>query len=450
MCLHQLTNFGFRSEILKCCSRGVLALAFTLSSLTAVVSSAASPPIRPLGPRPGDVYREYAVHNGADDWRVTDPAATAAGAKKFLPNPIIELDIADLDGAIRAEVLLDRWGGHLKTTDKQIRFNNQIWLTVSEIAKTPIGHRPEMYYSQDNPIIEVPIEHLHVGKNTIEGTCGTIDGYGWGQWGLYSVILRIYYDPTSKTHSEVTIADPASGATFSDDPTVSVDAVAPAGVTRVDVIASYNGYDENGDGTFAGWHEAYFQPMRGAAARLSAHVGSASNDPYRVQWNTHWVPDQPPHTIQLVARARDAGGLWAVSPIVGKLTLLRTDVSVKMYRSNDVPEQFGVRVGKERSCRLQIAPDHRPENATEAALAIRTWHGWDKAHHPLRLNGVEMPIGGKNHHYDFDLLPVSPSILRRGDNLFQISYATEHHMLEVLWPGPALIVRYEQSDDAPR
>jgi hypothetical protein len=31
--------------------------------------------------------------------------------------------------------------------------------------------------------------------------------------------------------------------------------------------------------------------------------------------------------------------------------------------------------------------------------------------------------------------------LRTGDNVFEVRSDTEHHMLEVLWPGPALIVR---------
>jgi len=35
--------------------------------------------------------------------------------------------------------------------------------------------------------------------------------------------------------------------------------------------------------------------------------------------------------------------------------------------------------------------------------------------------------------------------LHTGDNTFAISSDTEHHMLEVHWPGPALTVRYRET-----
>ena len=52
-----------------------------------------------------------------------------------------------------------------------------------------------------------------------------------------------------------------------------------------------------------------------------------------------------------------------------------------------------------------------------------------------------MPVDGKNHFYDYDLLTFPPSALRNGQNTFSIHSTTEHHMLEVLWPGPAIVVR---------
>ena len=60
------------------------------------------------GPRPGDVYREYSVNlKQGDWWRVTDPRAGHPGAAAFLPNPLLTLEIDDLEDAVRAEVLMD-------------------------------------------------------------------------------------------------------------------------------------------------------------------------------------------------------------------------------------------------------------------------------------------------------------------------------------------------------
>lgn len=63
-----------------------------------------------------------------------------------------------------------------------------------------------------------------------------------------------------------------------------------------------------------------------------------------------------------------------------------------------------------------------------------------------QLNGHRFPINGQNHHYDFDLLPFPAEKLRLGDNIFAIESDTEHHVLEVLWPGPALILKYRDAN----
>jgi hypothetical protein len=403
------------------------------------------PTAGPAAPRTGDVYREYATHSRGDrDWRVTDPQATPERARAYLPNPVLTLEIDDLRGAIRAEAVLDRWGGHLRTTDKRIRFNEQEWIQIPEISTVPGLERAPYYYSQDNPVVPVPLDHLREGTNTFQGTCGVVEGYNWGQWGLYSLILRVYYDPKSRDHPAGRIRHPAQAESLQENPRVTVEARAAQGVARVDVLAWFAGYDEDGDGEFAGWHSAYHQPLRGAPADLSEHVGTAWREPYEVIWNTRWVPDQAPGAIKIVARIQDSRGLWSVTPVVEGLSLERPNSSVRLYRASDVPERFGVRAGQSMKCAIPLPADARLDRATQAVLALRTWHGWDGHHSPLRLNGQPLPIRGKNHHYDFDLLPVPVAMLRDGANRLGIHSDTEHHMLEVLWPGPALLVRYGQ------
>ena len=397
-------------------------------------------------PAPGTVYRVYRLDNGGNlDWRVTDPKATAGGAKQFLPNPVLEFKIGTLEHAIKATAIFDRWGGHLKTTNKQVRFNGGDWLTIPEIDTTPTGQPPELYYSQDNPQIEVPLSMLKEGINTLEGTCGVIQDANWGQWGLYSMILRVEYDPEQISHPHAKIVSPAMGSSFTENPVIQVDAESDDGVARVDVIGWYEGYDEDGDGHFLDWHEAYFQPVRGEEAQLSEHIGTVWRDPYEVVWNTKWIPDQKPRAIRLVARVQDSRGVWSVSEVVSGLTLDRENISVKMYLTDELPTVFGVRVDRKKSCTIAI-PDEISANA-EVKFALRTWHGWDGHHEPLQLNGHEFPTRGKNHLYDYDQLRIPASWLRRGENLFTIHSKTEHHMLEVLWPGPAILVRQRLLDE---
>lgn len=402
-------------------------------------------------PQPGDLYREYSLHNGGNlNWRVTDPQAVNKfeRASQFLPNPRLELTVEDLEHAIRAEAMLDRWGGHRGTVRKRIRFNGNDWIVVPEIQNTPDGIRPEHLMFQDNPVVDVPLEHFRKGQNIVEGGCDEEGGFGWGQWGMYSLTLRVYYDPESKPDRRISgqIISPSSGDVLSDDPIIELTADATLGVARIDVLASYDGYDEDGDGRYDGWHESHFQLVRGEPNEIRDHVGTLWKQPYQVSWNTHWIPDQDEKSISLIARVQDTHGYWTVTEPVTGLTLRRDDVQVQLYRARDVPEDFAVRNEQTLRCYFDIPETDSLELATEAAIHLRTWHGWDGHHHPLKVNDHSFPIQGKNHFYDYDLLPLPTSALRPGENVFEISSDTEHHMLEVLWPGPALVVRRTKPD----
>ena len=106
------------------------------------------------GPGAGDVYREtrQSIHAG-DDWRVTDPDALNPGAQDFLPNPVLSLEVPDLTGAVRAEMIIERWGGHPGTSNKRIRLGGRSWLHLPELASIP-ANNPECYMYQDNLMLD--------------------------------------------------------------------------------------------------------------------------------------------------------------------------------------------------------------------------------------------------------------------------------------------------------
>lgn len=396
----------------------------------------------PRGPQPGEVYREFSSHQGGRDWRVTNPDAERDGARAYLPNPTLRLSINTLEGAVRAEAVLDRWSGHVNTKEPRLRFNGNAWLDVPPPLVPPGDGDHEGYYFQDNPVIAVPLGHLKAGENTFVGTCSHENPVGWGQWGLYSLILRVYYDPSGHPHPSGRIVNPAPGTTIGENPSIRVEASSPNGVARVDVLAWYEGFDENGDGVWLDWHGGYFQPIRGDAAELRDHVGTLWRRPYELTWDTRWVPDQPPRAVKLIARIQDSHGMWTVTEPVSGLTLRRQGESVRLYHAVDIPPHFGVRNHMTKSCRIPIPPGHDLGSVIEAGLHYRTWHAWDGHHKPFKLNDLTHLNKGKNHHYDYDIHVIPASTLRTGDNVFIISSETEHHMLEVHWPGPALTVRF--------
>jgi hypothetical protein len=122
------------------------------------------------GPQPGDVYREFSAHQSGDDWRVTNPHVEGERPRQHLPNPVLKLSIGSLEGAVRAEALLDCWSGHVQTKRSQIRFNEHAWLNVPPPVIPPGPGEHEAHYFQDNPIIAMPLEQLKSGPNTFEGT----------------------------------------------------------------------------------------------------------------------------------------------------------------------------------------------------------------------------------------------------------------------------------------
>ena len=399
-----------------------------------------------LGPEPGSIYKEYRLTMPGNAWRVTDPDAGHAGAQEFLPNPILTIPIDDLDGAIRAEALIDRWGGHPGTSNKGIRLNGNAWIRLPELTTTPAGHEPVCYMSQDNPTVEIPLEHLKVGANTLEATSGDQICYSfrWGQWGWNGIVLRIYYG-AEKPHPAGRVTAPTAGATLGENPVLEAEASYPAGIDRVDFLAHYEGYDEDGDGVFRDWHQAYFHNRRIEPTiddpRMSAHAGTARTAPYRVSWPTRWVPDQAEGELKILARVRGKDGTWFVTDAVQNLSLTRKDSTVRLHKPSDVPERHWVRAGGRSANKVHIPEGVKLEGAIEAAVHVRTWNGH---HEQLTVNGWSTDIGGGNHIYAYTVRPVPPRHLKNGENVIGFHSTTEHHGVEVLWPGAALIVRYQK------
>lgn len=398
-------------------------------------------------PPPGSIYRDYwtTMSTAGNAWRVTDPNATHSGARAFLPNPVLSITITDLQGAIRAEAIIDLWGGHPGTTSKRLRFNSNPWIPIPELNTTPTAG--ECYVQQWNVTVDVPLSHLVQGNNRLEGTSGgqTCFDFGWGQWGWYGIIIRIYYD-ASKPHPTGQIVSHNSGGTFTDNPTVSALVQSAVGVNRVDFIAFYEDYDRDGDGYYADWQRNYHRGRNETEVRARNIVGSATSAPWQVVWNTEWVPNQPSASVKLIARIRDNNGVWFVTQAVENLTFNRRDGTVKLYKPVGVHEVFWVRAGETKSCLIPISGSDSLQNATAAKLYIATWNGVDGqgSGHWKRINGWTAPVVGEDHYYAMNEISVPPSVLQHGNNTFSFYSGSIHHGVEIMWPGPAIAVKYSR------
>ncbi len=418
------------------------------------------------GPQPGDVYREYSrtmPPNSTEVWRVEDPNVSLTlypQAAPFLPNPSVPLVVGDLQNAIRAEAVITLWGGHVGTTGKKIRFNGHSWITIPELGTIngiPAGHNGQCYLNEENITVNVPLSDLFQGTNYFEGTntgqtCYT---FQWGQHGWYSMMVRIYYDPAQKAHPTGSITSPARGIILNENPTVT--ASVSAGTNRVDFLASYYGYDTDGDGIYTGYHYDY-EPLTTSDASMDIrnHVGTATGSPFQVVWNTQWVPDQTAGGIKLIARIRDNNGIWYCSDEVTSLSLGRTGHAVKLYAPTDVPERAWARLDLSPVvCHVNIPIGDNVGDATAAVYHLRTWNGIDGDHEPTatryrRLNSWTDGDFGANHFYSYDIRTVPTNQLLQGTNTFSFySQTSSAHGIEIHWPGPALEVAYTGSYSSP-
>ncbi|MDD5688550.1 MAG: FG-GAP-like repeat-containing protein [Elusimicrobia bacterium] len=401
---------------------------------------------------PGDIFKEKYIWSTPPAknysnawWRVTDPNPSYPNGpleydapQDFLPNYIQYFSGLDLVGATRAEIVVEMWGGHIGTSNKQFKVNNNAWIPVPE--NTDISN-PECYLNFRYPVAAIPISQLTSGTNAIEFTAGPqiCGSFGWGQWAYYGLKLRIYYDST-KTHPTGSITSPAASSTINDNPTISAAVnTYTGGINHVDFIGYYDDFDEDGNGIYSQWH--YMYVLRNGA--LTGHIGTVTSAPYTKTWDTTWVPDQAASSIKFMAViAGNDGMCYATSEVAG-ITLSR-NVSVKMYKPSNVPQGFTVMSGS-LSCNIIVPSNASP--VTGARISVVTWNGAaGTTTQSVTFGGTEICTAFPNaadHDYGYSNITVPASVISAGTKQFTLTANSGgQHGPEVIWPGPVLFVQY--------
>ncbi len=345
----------------------------------------------------------------------------------------IQEDLRLIEGA---ELYLELWGGHPGTANKRFTVNGRSTYKIPEVG-TEQGHCTHQY-----PRIKLKRTDLVSGYNAIQFACDQGKSF-WGHFIVDNACLRIELPRSHPDLAKAGLTDfdprvdvfPGPGPeTF----TISLqaDASEVAKIARVDYWGFYEGYDENGDGVFRDWHG--FTKNR----LPTGHLGSAFEPPFRLHWDLAMLPAQRDMAVRATITLKDRPNLTYETAAVTKLVHQVGGAQVRMYGVSDKPVPFWSRAGKARTAKLELDLD--PSRIERAELHTVVWDGGrGSVADYFTLNGRAFPVAAEGKHdVIYTVLPVPPDLLRRGRNEIRLLSDTEHHGIEILEPGPTLVVRY--------
>jgi hypothetical protein len=392
-------------------------------------------------PRPGDVFREYL-------WTKADGDAGGAlrvggrlgygGGAVALPQ---ELDLTD---AMRAEVVIEKLLCHDGTRGLAISINNNAWIDVPEASGIP--QPPWNYQHHIYPVVPVPLDQLHSGGgNQFRLKVSDEHPRNWPQHLIYGVHVRIYYDPARKSHPAGRLVSPVSGAVLGTKVELEAAATSPNGrIRQVDFLGEYEDVNLEGDGVYCQWHYHYVRAV------LTGHLGTVTAAPWKLSWDTSWVPDQP-QPLRLAARITDETGLTYLSEAVERLTLKRDGLSVELCKPYEVPKKWVTRSG-EKTERFRVRGD-----LSQAVAAQLVWVSWSPGYmdglylNDQRVFDVEGP---RYAYYTHRVQLPDLRALRPGENVLKTGLTPKRngqmvHGMEVNWPGIMVLIQYRQLQPSP-
>ena len=384
-------------------------------------------------PRPGDVFREYVWYKQDGD---AGGSLRVGGRSGYEGSITLEHDF-DLEHATRAELIVEKILCHDGTTGLAIQINGADLIHIPEAPAIPA---PQCDYQHHfYPTLRIPLSCLKQGRgNTFRMTVDTAHPWNWPQNLVYGVHFRIYYDPAKKPHPTGQIAGPKSGDTLGTSVTLMVQANSPGGqIKQVDYIGLYDDVNFEGDGVYRQWHYHFFH------GQIMHHIGSAAEAPYKVTWDTSWVPDQK-QPMQIAARIIDERDMIYLAEAVGDLRLVRPGLSVELCKPYDIPKKWVTRTG-EKEERFDVTGD-----LDKAVAAQLVWSSWSAGY----MNGVYINDtrvfdneGPKYQYYAHRVTIKDTSCFKQGVNVLKTGNTPKIngqmvHGMEVNWPGIMVLIQY--------
>ncbi len=378
-------------------------------------------------------------------FRVNDPFAgfqkNFKDRKEVRANGMMQI-AADVDvTTVRAaEVYLEMWGGHVGTANKRFTANGRSTYQIPENGTA--AHQCTHLY----PSIPLRITDVIRGFNVFQFACDR-GGSFWGHYIVDEACLRLELPAGHAALAAANLANlSAQVSAKSEDETIVLSlafalgsVLAAAGIDSVEYYVWYKGYDESGAGTGRQWHG--FTKQREPVG----HLGTATEPPYRISWDVSLVPAQREVAVRALVRFKSSPALIYRPPIRSGLEIAaRPGVEVGIFPITELPLRFWSRANRPKSA--VIALPIEPSRIERAVLHTVSWTGGPgKVKDYFKLNGRHFPVAeGHDHRTHYTVFPVDASLLRQGDNTVEVLSDTEEHGIELLTPGPALVVRYRK------
>jgi hypothetical protein len=342
---------------------------------------------------------------------------------------LIEEDLARLVGA---ELYLELWGGHPGSGEKRVTVNGRSTYVLPDVGSA-------LSCTHSYPTVPLKVTDLVNGYNALQFAVDQGEAF-WGHFIVDGAALRVELPDVHPDLAEIGIQGFEARVSAAPARDEMID-LALGGedlsrVSRVDYEGRYEGYDENGNTQTLDWHG--FTREREPVA----HLGTASEPPFSLTWDTSMVPGQEDMAVRALVRFQGHPELrYVTAATEGLHTVARDRLAVSLHHCVDLPRPFWSRAGQRRRCRIELDVD--PPHVERAELNVVLWDGGrGTVDAYFTLNGVPLAVAGGGHHDVLHrIVPLDPSVLRRGFNHVELLSDTEHHGIEILLPGPALAVR---------
>lgn len=329
------------------------------------------------------------------------------------------------------ELYCELWGGHPGTANKRVAINGRSLYPLPENG-TAAGHCTHLY-----PLIPLRRDDVVNGCNALQFACDQGATF-WGHFIVDNACLRAGLPPVHPDLKKLDLdgfrASVHLRHLHGESLQVLLETNQPGRIARADFQGFFDGYDENGDGAARDWHG--FTKHR----RPEAWLGASGSAPFAVEWNTSMTPGRAAMARARITFRGAPGLIYETAPSEEILLPRAETFRVQCVFASDLPAPFWSRAGKPRSARIDL-PVH-PSAIERAALHVVAWDGGRGAvQHPFRVNGLPVEVCGEGAHDVIYTIRELPPQSLRPSNSIELLSGTDHHGIEILLPGPALMIR---------